>query len=70
MEQKNMSNLNATRAVYNVIGSICQDTELLKDSKTQLNPEDFMQSLHQTVFKAINNIVYTQVVTTYLILLL
>lgn len=58
MEQKNMSNLNATRAVYNVIGSICQDTELLKDSKTQLKPEDFMQSLHQTVFKAINNIVY------------
>ena len=58
MEQKNMSNLNATRAVYNVIGSICQDTELLKDNKTQLKPEDFMQSLHQTVFKAINNIVY------------
>lgn len=58
MEQKNMTNLNPIRAVYNVIGSICQDTELLKDSKTQLNPEDFMQSLHQTVFKAINNIVY------------
>ena len=53
-----MTNLNPIRAVYNVIGSICQDTELLKDSKTQLNPEDFMQSLHQTVFKAINNIVY------------
>src|SRR5699024_7283360 len=58
MEQKNMTNLNPIRAVYNVIGSICQDTELLKDSKTQLKPEDFMQSLHQTVFKAINNIVY------------
>lgn len=53
-----MTNLNPIRAVYNVIGSICQDTELLKDSNTQLNPEDFMQSLHQTVFKAINNIVY------------
>lgn len=53
-----MINLNPIRAVYNVIGSICQDTELLKDSKTQLKPEDFMQSLHQTVFKAINNIVY------------
>ena len=53
-----MTNLDPIRAVYNVIGSICQDTELLKDSKTQLNPEDFMQSLHQTVFKAINNIVY------------
>lgn len=53
-----MTNLNPIRAVYNVIGSICQDTELLKDSKTQLKPEDFMQSLHQTVFKAINNIVY------------
>lgn len=58
MEQKNMTNLNPNRAVYNVIGSICQDTELLKDSKTQLNPEDFMKTLHQTVFKAINNIVY------------
>lgn len=58
MEQKNMTNLNPIRAVYNVIGSICQDTELLKDNKTQLKPEDFMQSLHQTVFKAINNIVY------------
>lgn len=58
MEQKNMTNLNPIRAVYNVIGSICQDTELLKDSKTQLKPEDFMQSLHQTVFKAINNVVY------------
>ena len=58
MEQKNMTNLNPIRAVYNVIGSICQDTELLKDNKTQLKPEDFMQSLHQTVFKAINNVVY------------
>lgn len=58
MEKKNMTNLNPIRAVYNVIGSICQDTELLKDNKTQLKPEDFMQSLHQTVFKAINNIVY------------
>lgn len=58
MEQKNMTNLNPTRAVYTVIGSICNDTELLKDSATQLKPDDFMQTLHQTVFKAINNIVY------------
>ena len=58
MEQKNMTNLNMVRSVYTVIGSICQDTELLKDNETQLRPNDFMQTLHQIVFKAINNLVY------------
>lgn len=58
MEQKNMSNLNAVRAIYVVLGSICQDTELIKDSAIQLKPNDFMQSLHKIVFKAINNIIY------------
>lgn len=58
MEQKNLSNLNPIRPIYNVLGSICQDTELLRDEKIHLEPRDFMQSLHQIVFKAINNIVY------------
>ena len=58
MEQKNMTNLNPVRAIYVVLGSICNDTELLKESDTQLQANDFMQSLHQTVFKAINNLVY------------
>ena len=58
MENRNLSNLNPVRAIYTVIGSICQDTELLKDTETQLKPEDFMQSLHKIVFKAINNIVF------------
>lgn len=58
MEERNLSNLNPVRAIYTVIGSICQDTELLKDTNTQLRPEDFMQSLHKIVFKAINNIVF------------
>lgn len=58
MENRNLSNLNPVRAIYTVIGSICQDTELLKDTETQLRPEDFMQSLHKIVFKAINNIVF------------
>lgn len=58
MEERNLSNLNPVRAIYTVIGSICQDTELLKNDNTQLRPEDFMQSLHKIVFKAINNIVF------------
>lgn len=58
MENRNLSNLNPVRAIYTVIGSICQDTELLKNTDTQLRPEDFMQSLHKIVFKAINNIVF------------
>lgn len=53
-----MSNLNPIRAIYTVIGSICQDTELLRDKDIQIKPEDFMQQLHQIVFKAVNNIVY------------
>ena len=58
MEQKNMANLNPVRPIFNVIGSICQDTELLRHNDVQLRPEDFMQSLHKIVFKAINNIVF------------
>ena len=58
MENRNLSSLNPVRAIYTVIGSICQDTELLKNTDTQLKPEDFMQSLHKIVFKAINNIVF------------
>ena len=58
MEQRNLSNLNPIRDIYNVIGSICQDTELLRHEDTKLKPDDFMQELHQIVFKAINNIVY------------
>ena len=58
MEDRNLSSLNPVRAIYTVIGSICQDTELLKNTDTQLRPEDFMQSLHKIVFKAINNIVF------------
>lgn len=53
-----MSNLNPIRAIYTVIGSICQDTELLRDKDIQIKPNDFMQQLHQIVFKAVNNIVY------------
>ena len=58
MENRNLSNLNPVRSVYTVIGSICQDTELLRHNDCQLKSEDFMQSLHRIVFKAINNIVF------------
>lgn len=58
MEQQNMKHFNPVRQIYVVLGTICNDTEMLKDSNVQLQVDDFMQDLHKIVFGAINNIVY------------
>lgn len=54
----NLKNFNDTRAVYNVLGSLCNNTELLKKDDVNLKPEDFMQKLHKIIYSAINNITY------------
>ena len=54
----NLKNFNDTRAVYNVLGSLCNNTELLKKDNVNLRPEDFMQKLHKIIYSAINNITY------------
>ena len=54
----NLKNFNEVRAIYNVLGNLCVNTELLKDEKVSLRPEDFMQKTHKVIYGAINNIVY------------
>ena len=54
----NLKNFNDTRAVYNVLGSLCNNTELLRKDNVNLRPEDFMQKLHKIIYSAINNIIY------------
>lgn len=54
----NLKNFNDDRAVFNLLGSLCNDTELLKDDKVLLRTDDFMKKLHKIVFGAINNITY------------
>lgn len=54
----NLSNLNPVREIYNVIGSVCQDTELLKGHNIHLKETDFAQRIHRIIFSAISNIIY------------
>lgn len=54
----NLKNFNDDRAVFNLLGSLCNDTELLKDDKVLLRTDDFMKKLHKIIFGAINNITY------------
>ncbi|MDN6630720.1 MAG: hypothetical protein L0K90_05590 [Staphylococcus equorum] len=54
----NLKNFNDDRAVFNLLGSLCNDTGLLKDDKVLLRTDDFMKKLHKIIFGAINNITY------------
>lgn len=57
-EELNLKNFNDTRAIYNVLGNLCNDTEMLKRDNLQLTTNDFMQRIHKIIFSAINNIAY------------
>ena len=57
--KKVLSNLYPTRSVYSVIGNICVNPQALKNPEVFLDKVDFFQELHQIIFSAINNIVYS-----------
>lgn len=57
-EELNLQNFNDVRAIYNVLGNICNNTELLRDNDIYLKKEDFMQRLHKIIFSAVNNIAF------------
>lgn len=57
-EELNLQNFNDVRAIYNVLGNICNNTELLKEDNIHLKKEDFMQRLHKIIFSAVNNIAF------------
>ena len=58
MSSENLTAFNDIRSIYTVIGSICEDATLLRESENHLEPNDFMQSIHKVIYGAINNIVY------------
>lgn len=55
-EELNLQNFNDVRAIYNVLGNICNNTELLRAEGINIKKEDFMQRLHKIIFSSINNI--------------
>lgn len=57
-EELNLQNFNDVRAIYNVLGNICNNTELLREDNVHLKKEDFMQRLHKIIFSAVNNIAF------------
>lgn len=57
-EELNLQNFNDVRAIYNVLGNVCNNTELLRDNDIHLKKEDFMQRLHKIIFSAVNNIAF------------
>ncbi|MDW4547485.1 DnaB-like helicase C-terminal domain-containing protein [Bacillus subtilis] len=54
-----MKALNPTRAVYSVIGSLCKNPHLLRDSEIIITEKDFAHEFHQIVFSSIYNIAYS-----------
>lgn len=57
-EELNLKNFNDTRAIYNVLGNLCNDTDIMKRENLELKTDDFMQRIHKIIFSAINNIAY------------
>lgn len=44
------------RSVYEVLGNLCKDPSLLRDSDINLNNKDFYKEIHRIAYAAINNI--------------
>lgn len=51
-----MAKLNSPRSIYTIIGSLCKDLDILKDSSIYLDEDDFYSDEHKIIFNAIDNI--------------
>lgn len=60
----NVNVLNPTRAVYSVIGNLCKNPLLLRESDVVLVKEDFAQEFHKVVFSSIHNMAFSNAKTT------
>ena len=50
--------LTPKRAIYNLLGALCNKPQLILDEKiSTLEKEDFYESFYKSMFVAINNIV-------------
>lgn len=50
--------LNPTRAIYSVIGNLCENPQQIRDPEIFLSKNDFAQDLHKIIFSAIYNLAY------------
>lgn len=53
-----LNTLNPPRSVYSVLGNICKNPLLLRETDIILNKEDFAHEFHKITFSAIHNISY------------
>lgn len=56
LQSNNMSNLNPIQDVYNVIGCVCNDLDLIRDTSIHIDVNDFVQNVHKVTFASIKNI--------------
>ena len=54
-----INTLNPPRAIYSVLGNLCKNPRLLRDSATDLKESDFAQNFHKIVFSSIYNLAFS-----------
>lgn len=56
LKSNNMVNLNPIQNVSDLIGNVCNDLDLIRDTSINVDVEDFVQGAHKVTFAAIKNI--------------
>lgn len=56
LKSNNMINLNPIQDVYNVIGCVCNNLDLIRDTSINIEIDDFVQNTHKVTFAAVKNI--------------
>ncbi len=56
LKSNNMVNLNPIQNVSDLIGNICNDLDLIRDTSINVDVEDFVQTAHKVTFASIKNI--------------
>lgn len=56
LKANNMVNLNPIQDIANLIGDICNDLDLIRDTSINIEVDDFVQTAHKVTFASIKNI--------------
>ena len=64
MTNNHINTLNPPRAIYSVLGNLCNRPHLLRDSEIILTESDFAQEFHKIVFSSIYNLAFSSAETT------
>lgn len=55
-EMKINNKLSPDRSIYNLLGCICNDLDIIRNTNFKINVNDFPKSFHKTIFTAIHNL--------------